>query len=111
MFWVATKLITVFEDDLDGTEAEETVRFQLNGTAYEIDLNTVHAGELRTVLRRYIDAGWKQGTGTATRRRRSSRSGAPTTAEVRAWAQDQGIKVNSHGRVGAEILAQYEAAH
>ena len=33
--------------DIDGSEAQETVRFALDGTAYEIDLTTAHADELR----------------------------------------------------------------
>jgi len=31
-------------DDLDGSEADGTVRFALDGTEYEIDLSAGHAG-------------------------------------------------------------------
>lgn len=108
---MATKLITVLEDDLDGSQAEETVSFQLDGTAYDIDLNAAHADELRSALRPYIQAGRKQRSYIATRRRPAPHGGGPTTAQVRAWAQEQGIPVNNRGRVGADILAQYKAAH
>ena len=37
---MAQKIQTLFIDDLDGTAAEGTVRFGLDGTEYEIDLNT-----------------------------------------------------------------------
>jgi hypothetical protein len=40
---VAQKIQTLFIDDLDGSEAEGTVRFGLDGTDYEIDLNAEHA--------------------------------------------------------------------
>jgi hypothetical protein len=60
------KLQTFFIDDLDGSEAEGTVLFGLDGTHYEIDLSTGHAKELRTALARYIDAG-RRVTGTARR--------------------------------------------
>ncbi|UKA69073.1 Lsr2 family protein (plasmid) [Arthrobacter sp. FW306-05-C] len=107
---MATKLITVLEDDLDGTEAVETVSFQLDDTTYEIDLNAIHAAELRSILEPYIMAGRKQrNSGTA--KRTPARTSGPTTAQVRAWAQEQGINVNNRGRVGADLLAQYEAAH
>jgi hypothetical protein len=56
---MAQKVQTFFIDDLDGSEAEGTVLFGLDGTQYEIDLNTSHAKELRTTLARYIDAGRK----------------------------------------------------
>jgi hypothetical protein len=36
---VAQKIQTLFIDDLDGSAAEGTVRFGLDGTEYEIDLN------------------------------------------------------------------------
>ena len=44
---MAQKIQTLFIDDLDGSQAEGTVRFGLDGTHYEIDLNAVHAKELR----------------------------------------------------------------
>ena len=40
---MAQKIQTLFIDDLDGSEADGTVRFGLDGTDYEIDLNTEHA--------------------------------------------------------------------
>ena len=40
---VAQKVQTLFIDDLDGSAAEGTVRFGLDGTEYEIDLNARHA--------------------------------------------------------------------
>ena len=42
------KIQTLFIDDLDGSAAEGTVRFGLDGAEYEIDLNAGHAKELRT---------------------------------------------------------------
>jgi len=53
---VAQKIRTLFIDDLDGSAAEGTVRFGLDGTEYEIDLNAGHAKELRDALARYVDA-------------------------------------------------------
>jgi len=34
-----------FIDDIDGGAAEGTVRFALDGTEYEIDLNAEHSGQ------------------------------------------------------------------
>jgi hypothetical protein len=53
---VAQKIQTLFIDDLDGSSAEGTVRFGLDGVEYEIDLNAGHAKELRDALARYVDA-------------------------------------------------------
>jgi len=54
---VAQKVQTLFIDDLDGSAAEGTVRFGLDGTEYEIDLNTGHARQLRNTLAAYVRAG------------------------------------------------------
>jgi Lsr2 len=50
---VAQKIQVLLIDDLDGTEAEGTVRFAVDGTEYEIDLNAGHAWALREALALY----------------------------------------------------------
>ena len=54
---MAQKVQTLFVDDLDGSEAQGTVRFGLDGTEYEIDLNAKHASACRNALARYVAAG------------------------------------------------------
>jgi hypothetical protein len=109
---VAQKIQTLFIDDLDGSAAEGTVRFGLDGTAYEIDLNASHARELRDALARYVGAARRAG-GAARRSahgaRRGSASGLNTT-EVREWARAQGIEVKDRGRVPAELVVKFKAA-
>ena len=53
---MAQKIQTLFIDDIDGSEAEGTVRFALDGAEYEIDLNAKHADALRKSMAKYIDA-------------------------------------------------------
>lgn len=48
---MAIRRITILEDDLDGSDADEPVTFALDGKAYEIDLTDKHASDLRSVLR------------------------------------------------------------
>ena len=62
---VAQKIQTVFIDDLDGSGAGGTVRFGLDGTAYEIDLNAGHAQALRDALARYVRAARRAGGAVA----------------------------------------------
>ncbi len=73
---MAQKVQTLFVDDLDGSAAEGTVRFGLDGTDYEIDLNTEHAQALRDALARYVSAGRRAAGGA----RRSARSGRKASA-------------------------------
>jgi Lsr2 len=61
---VARKVQTLFIDDLDGSAAEDTVRFGLDGTEYEIDLNAGHAQQPRDALAAYVTAGRRAGGGS-----------------------------------------------
>jgi hypothetical protein len=54
---MAQKVHVILEDDLDGSEASETIRFGLDGSQYEIDLNNDNAKEFRKTLERYASAG------------------------------------------------------
>ncbi len=109
---MAQKIQTLFIDDLDGSEAEGTVRFGLDGTEYEIDLNAQHAQDLRKALARYVSAGRRAGGGArrpARSARRASANGLNTT-EVREWAKAQGIEVKDRGRLPAELVVKFKAA-
>ena len=73
---MAQKVQTVFIDDLDGTEADGTARFGLDGTEYEIDLNAEHAQQLREPLARYVGAA-RRVSGNARRPARTGRRPQP----------------------------------
>jgi len=109
---MAQKVQTIFIDDLDGSQADGTVHFGLDGTEYEIDLNTEHAQQLRDALARYVSAG-RRISGSARRpspRGRKAQSNGLNTTEVREWAKAQGIDVKDRGRVPAELVAKFQAA-
>ena len=74
---MAQKIQTVFVDDLDGSEAEGTVRFGLDGSEYEIDLNAGHAQALREALAPYVSAARR---GPGRRPGKEGRSGSVTGA-------------------------------
>jgi hypothetical protein len=108
---MAQKIQTLFIDDIDGGDAEGTVRFALDGTEYEIDLNSKHSDDLRSALGQYIEHARKVG-GTA--RRGTARGGRrPTTVDtvaVRAWARENDFDIKDRGRVPADLVAKYQAA-
>jgi nucleoid-associated protein Lsr2 len=109
---VAQKIQTSLVDDLDGSDAEGTVRFALDGTEYEIDLNAGHARALRDALAGYVRAARRTG-GSARRPVRGGRRTPGTgldTAEVRQWAKAQGIEVKDRGRMPAGLVARFKAA-
>jgi nucleoid-associated protein Lsr2 len=53
---MAQRVRTLLIDDLDGGEAEGTVRFGLDGAEYEIDLSAGHADALRRALAPFVSA-------------------------------------------------------
>jgi hypothetical protein len=109
---MAQKVQTLFIDDLDGSEAEGTVRFALDGASYEIDLNPVHAQELRAVINRYTQAA-RRNPAPDRRQGRASRgktAGGVSTTEVRGWARENGIGLKDRGRIPADVVARFQAA-
>ena len=107
---MASRTLIVFEDDVDGGKADETVRFGLDGATYEIDLSDRNADRLRQALTPYLDAARKTG-GRSTMKRGLKRSPvAVDTRAVRAWAASNGVSVSNHGRIPADIVQQYRAA-
>ncbi len=109
---LSTDRVTTFntlEDDLDGGSADETVRFAIGGTEYEINLSTKNAQAFRRQLTPYIEHARRAGRG---QRRRAARTAArrDRSGTIRAWAKDQGISVSGRGRIPASIVEQYEAA-
>ena len=105
---MAQRMQTLFIDDIDGSEAESTVRFGVDGTDYEIDLNAAHAEEFQKAIRKYLEAGRKVG-GTR-RAAKAAPARGPSQASVREWAKNEGIAVKDRGRVPAELVVRFQEA-
>jgi len=103
-------------DDLDGSEASQTVPFSLDGVTYEIDLSEDNASALRDELGRYVAAARRIGgrkVRLATGQTLAGPSGSGTDRErnrqIREWAQANGYDVAERGRLSSEIIAGFEA--
>lgn len=113
---MAQRVNVVLVDDLDGSEAAETVNFGLDGASYEIDLSDENATKLREALAVYVGHGRRTGG----RRRGAAQSGAttggkagasgPSASEIRAWARENGFDVPERGRVSGEVREAFLAA-
>ena len=112
---MAKTVIVKLTDDIDGGDADETVRFALDGRSYEIDLSSANASDLRSALQRYIDHGRPSGDGT---RARSPRAGGGPTetslysqlsadekARFRAWANMATARRISDARIKGWVEA------
>jgi hypothetical protein len=110
---VVQRVITERFDDLDGSPAVETVRFGYAGREYEIDLNEEHASQLDETLATYLEHARKV-DGVRPRRGRRVEGERRSPEELRAirqWAREQGLKVSDRGRIAADIVEKYDAAH
>jgi hypothetical protein len=113
---MAQRVNVVLVDDIDETEAAETVSFGLDGVQYEIDLSEENADRLREVLAPFIGharrSGGRRRSGSPSGRSSAgARSSGPSAAEIRAWARENGYDVPERGRVSAEVREAYDAAH
>ena len=113
---MAQKTVVTVVCDLphDGeVEATETVSFAFDGTAYEIDVCSMHAKDLREKFGQYVEHARRvSSAGPRTGRRRSrSGPGRERSSEIRAWAKQRGHKVSERGRIPAAIIAEYESSH
>jgi hypothetical protein len=87
---MAQKVNIVLVDDIDGSDAVETVAFGLDGRDYEIYLG--HARRAGGRKRGRTDVG-------------------PSPADIRAWARANGFDVPERGRVSSTVREAYVAAH
>jgi hypothetical protein len=109
---MAQRTVTVLIDDTSGEEIPsgkgETVSFSLDDQAYAIDLTTKNADAFRKLFADYIAVASKVGRKRGGRGAR--RSSSTSSAEVRAWARENGWpKLGDRGRIPADVQAAYDA--
>lgn len=113
---MARNTIIQMTDDLDGSEATQSIEFSYRGKNYSVDLNDSNAADFDDALAPYIAAAEKAGGTQSTRSsgRRSSpkqrSSGDVDPKAVRAWAEANGVSISPRGRIKADVLEQYRSA-
>ena len=112
---MAKQIIHKLVDDLDGGDADETVKFALDGVQYEIDLSAPNAEKLRDVFATYMAHGTKVGRGGVVVGGRAARGRGGAAADreqnkaIRAWAKKSGKDISDRGRIPQEIVDEYHA--
>ena len=114
---MAQKVQVLLTDDLDGSDADETISFGFEGTQYEIDLNKKNADAMRKAITKYTVAARRasgRSAGGSSRGRGSRSNGRPDRdydpKAVRQWAESQGIEVSARGRVPTDVVTKFQAA-
>ncbi|WP_431844012.1 histone-like nucleoid-structuring protein Lsr2 [Calidifontibacter indicus] len=101
-------------DDLDGTDAEETVTFGLDGVSYEIDLSQANAAQLRDDLAKWVGSA-RRVKGRVSRTTRATGGNGGNSKDdlnkIREWGRQNGYQVSERGRVSREVQEAYAAAN
>jgi hypothetical protein len=110
------KTVTVqITDDIDGSADAQTLTFAYQGQQFEIDLAEQNHVAFLTSLQPFIGAahvvsGRRRPVGVTGGRRSRGALTVDRTA-VRAWAEKEGIRIAERGRIRADVLERYAAAH
>ncbi|MDG4826004.1 Lsr2 family protein [Asanoa sp. WMMD1127] len=113
---MAKQIIHRVTDDLDGSDAEHSIEFALDGVAYSIDLNDKNATEFREIMSRYVGVGERLGRVKVMRVTHLPTAGPSKSTKmrndaIRAWAKKQGKEISDRGRIPAAIEEEYDRAH
>ena len=107
------KVQVVLQDDIDGSEAGSDRAIRLDGTEYEIDLS-------RRTRPQDCATAWNPGSppvradasmARIPEPRSKARERPVKTADIRHWAEENGIPVATHGRMSRDLRSRYEATH
>ncbi|QUH00484.1 Lsr2 family protein [Saccharopolyspora erythraea] len=113
---MAQKVTVQLVDDVDGSEAESTVEFGLDGVSYSIDLSKENAAKLRDSLASYVASARRTGGRKRSGGKANKPASAPSAADrernqaIREWAREQGMQVSDRGRIPSEVVEAYDNA-
>ena len=108
---MAKETVIKLVDDLDGGVAHETVRFGLDGQAYEIDLSSRNAKKLRAELAVFVERGSRVSNRVARPAGRSRATAGTVHPDqnraIREWAMSKGYEISARGRIKQEIVEEF----
>jgi hypothetical protein len=112
---MAKQIVTLLTDDIDGSEADRTVEFGLDGVNYTIDLSDKNTGKLRKALDPYLAAASRLSRSAGTARIPARGPAAPSRTNrdqnqaIRQWATKNGYEVSERGRIPASIAEAFHS--
>ena len=113
---MAKQIVTLLTDDIDGSKADRTVEFSIDGVSYTIDLSDKNAGKLRKALDPYLAVASRvsrSGTGGRIASRNGSAAPSRTNREqnqaIREWAGKNGYEVSERGRIPSSVVEAFHS--
>lgn len=105
---MAKRIVETLVDDLDGSEADRTIAFSVDGEGYAIDLSSANAEKFEAALAPFVDAARRTSSGRAGGgSRRRAGGGSADTKDAREWLRANGHQVSDRGRIPAPLLELY----
>lgn len=124
---MSKEVIIRVRDDLDGSDADETIEFAVRGIAYEIDLSLANVELFDKSLKQFIEVARRvtptpqqsggHGSRGGKRKRMPSDTHRPARElvemrrTIRRWARSNGMQVNDRGVLATAIIDTYRAAN
>ena len=104
----------VFIDDFDGKELDRdeavSIKFSYRGKDYSIDLSAENAALFDDAIEPFRSAATRV-KGDKKKQIARTSGGRTDTKAIREWANANGHTVSDHGRIPADIVEAYDAAH
>lgn len=107
---MARKVHVQLIDDISGEDAQETLRFAIDGVEYEIDLAEENAVGLRKALEPFVAHG-RRVRGSSSGQSGKATSSREKTQQIREWAEANGYNPSARGRISQDIKRAYDDAH
>ena len=101
---------TILFDDLDGSRADVSVAFVVNGDSYSLNLSQANANRFYAAIRPFIEAATKRPPAPPSTSQ-DKMAQAQYRAEIRRWANANGYQVTGRGRIPQEVLEAFTKAH
>lgn len=115
---MAERIVRQLIDDLDGSEIPEDggerVEFSVRGANYQIDLSTANAAKFDKALKPFVAAAMKVRASRGSRTKAANGTGTGSKEQlsaIREWARENGHQVSDRGRIKAEVVEEFNAAH
>ena len=111
---MAQKVSVTYACDYDQKEIPQGQhrlrRFSIDGREYEIDLCLRHSERFDEAVSRFASHA-RRASGRVLRAKRRTAAHRKHSAQVRAWAKQNGLAVSERGRIPADVVSKYEATH
>jgi hypothetical protein len=107
---MAKHVIERLIDDIDGSEAAQSIAFGVDGHSYQIDLNEQHAEELRAKLEPFLKVArrFRHQSADTRPQARSAATDKDRNSAIRRWALDEGVELPTRGRIAGAVQAAYD---